>query len=127
MFNKIKNAFKKKELEPLPEHEHSNEAIVILHLKNGNMDVSVDWTEDLDIRYVGSILGGLATPQIFNLVYKTVAEYLIEMGEQEDLPIIDSVIRDKLHQHHIVTNEGGPVVSPENAVRHQITMYAGQQ
>jgi hypothetical protein len=105
------------------EYEPSQEAIITLHLSEGELNVSVDWTDDLDIRYIGALLGSLAVPHIFNLAYKAVFEHLHEVEAENLIPVIDQTIREKIELYREATGEDEPIVSPENAIRWQMTMY----
>jgi hypothetical protein len=129
MMRFLKKLFNKEE-EIIDDEPFSNECSILLYMKEDNVRVAVEWSDDLDLKHLGAFVGSIATGEIMPLIINDIVETLKRNQQEDDIQIISDVIKYKINQHRESQlkqfGEDEPVIQPIEAIRRQLTMYQPQ-
>lgn len=109
------------------EKPFTDDCAIGIRLKNGEIDIKVELSEDVEIETVGELIYSLVSGELITPILEEVVALLKAEGKEDDAKEICSIIKEKLEEQQEIALEevkfDRPLVEPIDAIRKQITMY----
>jgi hypothetical protein len=98
-------------------------------LKNDNISADVFWPKDSDPKDFASLLGCLSTGMLTETIFNSAIKHAKKIKEEASIQIIQQILTSFImnQQQEIIDESDNPIVDPQEAIHHQITMYQQQQ
>ena len=100
-----------------------NNPYIHLEVKGEELDIEVGWEAGDDLSGFAEMITALATGALINHIIEAIEDH----GEEEDINYIKNILdtnlrnlRDELQKED---DEDSPLVSPDNAMNHLISLY----